>query len=73
MGSLAQGAAGAYNLYYITLAQNLVAQGLSTAYLRLGWEFDGSWSTWAATSSSAEASFAAYFRQIVSAMRAVSG
>jgi Glycosyl hydrolase family 26 len=73
VGTLAQGAAGAYNLYYITLAQNLVAQGLSTAYLRLGWEFDGTWSAWAATTPSAEANYAAYFRQIVSAMRAVSG
>ncbi len=73
VGTLAQGAAGAYNLYFITLAQKLVAEGLSNAYLRLGWEFDGSWFTWAATTPGAEASFAAYFQQIVSAMRAVSG
>jgi Glycosyl hydrolase family 26 len=73
VGSLAQGAAGAFNSYYVTLAQTLVAGGLSNAYLRLGWEFDGSWETWAATSPSAEASYAAYFQQIVTAMRSVPG
>ena len=65
--------AGAYNLYFITLAQTLVAGGQSNAYLRLGWEFDGSWMAWAATTPGAEASFAAYFQQIVTAMRSVSG
>jgi hypothetical protein len=72
-GSLAQGATGAYNWYFIVLAQTLVADGLSTAYLRLGWEFDGSWTNWAATTPSAEASFASYFQQIVTAMRSVPG
>ena len=65
VGTLAQGATGAYNLYFVTLAQTLVAGGLSNAYLRLGWEFDGSWMAWAATTPGAEASFAAYFQQIV--------
>ena len=73
MGTLAQGAAGPSTSYYVTLAQTLVAEGLSNAYLRLGWEFDGSWMPWAATTPSAEASFAAYFRQIVTAMRSVAG
>ena len=45
----------------------------ANAYLRLGWEFDGSWTTWAATTASAEASYASYFQQIVTAMRSVSG
>ena len=73
LGTLAQGAAGAFNLYYVTLAQTLVSGGQSNAYLRLGWEFDGSWMPWAATTPSAEASFASYFQQIVTAMRAVPG
>jgi hypothetical protein len=73
VGTLAQGATGAFNLSYIALAQTLVAQGLSNAYLRLGWEFDGSWMAWAATTPSAEASYAAYFQQIVTAMRSVPG
>jgi hypothetical protein len=57
----------------VTLAQTLVAAGESNAYLRLGWEFDGSWTTWKATTPSAEAAYAAYFRQIVTAMRSVPG
>src|SRR5579863_718081 len=40
-GSLAQGATGAYNQYFATLAQNLVNAGQSGAILRLGWEFNG--------------------------------
>ena len=73
VGTLAQGATGAFNSYYVTLAQTLVAGGQSNAYLRLGWEFDGSWMPWAATTPSAEASFASYFQQIVTAMRSVPG
>ena len=57
----------------MTLAQTLVAGGQSNAYLRLGWEFDGSWMPWAATTPSAEANFAPYFQQIVTAMRSVPG
>ena len=73
VGTLAQGATGAFNSYFVTLAQTLVAGGQSDAYLRLGWEFDGSWTAWAATTPSAEASFASYFQQIVTAMRSVPG
>ncbi len=72
-GTLAQGATGAYDSYFVTLAQTLVAGGQANAYLRIGWEFDGSWTTWNATTASAEASYAAYFQQIVTAMRSVSG
>jgi hypothetical protein len=73
VGTLAQGATGAFNSYYVTLAQNLVAGGESNDYLRLGWEFDGSWTPWYAGTASAEASFAAYFQQIVTTMRSVPG
>jgi beta-mannanase len=72
-GTLAGGATGAYNSYYVTLAQTLVAGGEANAYLRLGLEFDGGWYPWAATTPATEASFAAYFRQIVTAMRSVPG
>jgi beta-mannanase len=72
-GSLAQGAAGAYNQYFVTLAQTLVAAGDSNAYLRLGWEFDGDWYAWQALDPTDEANYAAYFRQIVNSMRSVSG
>ncbi len=67
------GATGAYNPYYVTLAQTLVNGGQANAYLRLGWEFDGSWMAWAATTPNAEAEFALYFQQIVTAMRSVAG
>ncbi len=73
VGTLAQGATGAYNSYFVTLAQTLIAAGKSNAYLRLGWEFDGTWFSWRATNPTDEANFAHYFDQIVIAMRAVPG
>jgi hypothetical protein len=73
VGTLATGATGAYNSYFVTLAQTLVAAGESNAYLRLGWEFDGNWYAWQALTPAAEASYASYFQQIVTAMRSVSG
>jgi Glycosyl hydrolase family 26 len=71
--TLAEGARGTYNHYFTTLAQTLVGAGEANAYLRLGWEFDGGAYAWSATSSTAEEDFAAYFRQIVTAMRSVPG
>jgi hypothetical protein len=73
VGTLATGATGAYNSYFVTLAQTLVAAGEGNAFLRLGWEFDGGWYAWNATTPAAEANFASYFQQIVTAMRSVSG
>ncbi len=73
VGTLATGATGAYNSYFVTLAQTLVAAGESGAYLRLGWEFDGNWYAWQALTPAAEANYATYFQQIVTAMRSVSG
>jgi beta-mannanase len=73
VGSLAAGATGAYNSYFVTLAKSLVAGGASNSYLRLGWEFDGTWFAWSATTPSAEANYAAYFDQIVTSMRSVTG
>jgi Glycosyl hydrolase family 26 len=73
VGTLAAGATGAYNSYFVTLAQNLVNNGEPSAYIRLGWEFDGGWFTWNATTPANEASFAGYFQQIVTSMRSVAG
>jgi hypothetical protein len=73
VGTLAEGATGAYDQYFVTLAQTLVAAGEGNSYLRLGWEFDGNWYAWEAATPSAEASYATYFQQIVTAMRTVSG
>jgi len=69
--SLATGATGAYNQYFVTLAQGLVAGGQGSSIIRLGWEFNGSWFPWAAANQAAN--FIAYWQQIVTAMRSVSG
>lgn len=71
--SLAEGATGAYNEYFQKLAENLVTQNLGDSILRLGWEFNGGWYTWRADSKEKAEAFAAYFKQIVTTMRAVSG
>jgi hypothetical protein len=73
VGTLATGATGAYNTYFVTLAKTLVAAGESNADLRLGWEFDGNWYAWEALTPATEASYATYFQQIVTAMRSVPG
>jgi len=72
-GTLAQGATGAYNQYFATLAQNLVAQGESNAILRLGWEFNGNWYPWSVANNTDAQNFASFWRQIVNTMRAVPG
>jgi hypothetical protein len=69
-GTLQEGAAGAYNSHFQKLAQTLVAHGQGNTILRLGWEFNGSWYKWYAGND--PAAFAAYWRQIVTTMRAVS-
>ena len=69
--SLATGATGAYNQYFVTLAKGLVTGGQGSSIIRLGWEFNGSWFPWAATGQAAI--FIAYWQQIVTAMRSVSG
>lgn len=68
-GSLQEGANGAYNSHFQKLAQTLVSHGQGNAILRLGWEFNGSWYHWYAGDD--PASFAAYWRQVVTTMRAV--
>lgn len=69
--SLATGATGAYNSHFQLLAQNLVAKGLGNTIIRLGWEMNGGWYKWAAKDK--QASFIAYWQQIVNTMRAVPG
>jgi len=69
--SLAACAAGQYDVYWRNLANDLAYYGLHWAYLRLGWEMDGSWYPWGAPQGSGrEASFAGCFRRIVTTMRA---
>jgi hypothetical protein len=73
VGTLAQGATGAYNQYFSTLGTNLVADNEANAILRLGWEFNGNWFTWSVGSTKDASNFVAYWRQIVTTMRAVPG
>jgi hypothetical protein len=73
VGTLAQGATGAYNQYFKTLGENLVAYHESDAILRLGWEFNGNWFRWSVATSADAANFVAFWRQIVTTMRGVAG
>ncbi len=72
-GTLAQGAKGAYNQYFTILGENLVSDHEANAILRLGWEFNGNWFTWSVTSATDASNFVAFWRQIVTTMRAVPG
>jgi hypothetical protein len=71
--TLARGARGAYDSHFVTLAENLVNAGEGNAYLRLGWEFNGTWYKWRVKNARGAAHFAAYFRNIVTSMRSVPG
>jgi len=70
-GSLRAGAAGAYDGYFHSMARKLIAGGQPGAWLRLGFEFNGSWFPWRAAGD--PAAFATYYKRIVDVMRAVPG
>lgn len=72
-GTLAQGARGDFNAHFRKLAQLLVAKGQGGVTLRLGWEFNGNWYRWNVGVPNGPANYAAYWRQIVTTMRAVPG
>ncbi|HWC25062.1 MAG TPA: glycosyl hydrolase [Solirubrobacteraceae bacterium] len=72
-GTLAQGAAGAYNEHFRLLALKLVAGGRGNATLRIGPEFNGNWFRWTIAVPNGGADFAAFWRQIVTTMRSVPG
>lgn len=69
--SLQEGAAGAYDVYFSTLAKALVAGGQESSIIRIGYEFNGSSFPWAALGQAAN--FTEYWRRIVDAMRSVPG
>ena len=69
--SLGQGAAGAYNSYFLQLAQDMVAGGQGSSVIRPGWEFNGGWFSWAANGQAA--AFVGFWQQIVNTMRSVPG
>ena len=68
---LTQGAAGNFDSYFTTVAQNMVSQGFGNAVVRLGWEFNGNWFPWSA--GGCATAFVQYFDNIVTTMRAVPG
>ena len=70
-GSMAKGAAGAYNGYFKKAAQGLVNNGYGSSTIRLGWENTGNWYAWSAPKN--PTAYAAYWRQIVRTMRSVPG
>ena len=65
------GAAGAYDSYFLKLAQEMVAGGQGGSIVRPGWEFNGNWFPWAADGQAA--AFVGYWQQIVNTMRSVPG
>jgi len=67
------GATGAYNLHYENLAKRLVKYHLGNSILRLGIEFNGGWFAWRVKGNPKAEAFAAYWKQIVTTMRAVPG
>jgi hypothetical protein len=68
-GQLADGARGAFDAHFRTLAQEIVDNGLGRAIIRLGWEANGDWFAWKASPD--PAAWKAFFRRIVGVMRAV--
>lgn len=70
-GSLAEGAAGAYDEIFAETARELVRNGLSDSVVRIGWEFNGDWMPW--TAKDDPDAYKRYFRRIVEIMRAEPG
>jgi len=70
-GTLAEGAAGAYDAIFIMTARALIQNGHADAVIRIGWEFNGDWMPWTAMHD--PGSYKAYFRRIVGIMRDAPG
>jgi len=70
-GQLSAGAAGSFDGYFRTLAQNLVSNHLGSSVLRLGYEMNHTGNPWYAGSD--PASFNSYFARTVTVMRSVPG
>lgn len=71
VSSLAAGALGAYDSTFTSIANTLINAGFSTAIVRLGWEFNGNWQPWAASTN--PSAFIAYYKQIVTLMKGANG
>jgi hypothetical protein len=70
-GQLSQGAAGAFDSNFRTLAQNMVNRNLGTSVIRLGWEMNNSSFPWWAGND--PASFRSFYARTVGVMRSVPG
>ncbi|MCJ2106282.1 glycoside hydrolase family 26 protein, partial [Methylobacterium sp. E-041] len=71
--SLEQVATGAFNDHFLKAAQGLAQTKASSdgnIYVRVGWEFNGSWMPWAANGH--EAAFIKAFQELVTTFRSVS-
>jgi hypothetical protein len=71
--TLAAGATGQYDAYFSQLAYTLVANGQADSVIMLGWDPEGSTLPWAVSTAAEAADYVAYWRQIVTTMRSVSG
>ncbi len=71
--TLAAGAAGDYNLAFVSLATQLIAAGQGNAILMLGWDPMQSVTPWAVHSSTQASQYVAYWHQIVNSIRSVPG
>lgn len=70
--TLVAGAAGNYDSSFKGIARGLVANHEANSIVRVGWEFNAGWFSWAAKSSSSS-QFVAFWHQIVDTMRSVPG
>ena len=67
--TLADVARGRYDAYYTALLTHLVAAGRASSFIRLGWEFNGTWYPWAARNP---ATYKAAFRHVSKLIHAIS-
>jgi hypothetical protein len=72
-GSMVLASTGAYNDYFRQLAGSLVSAGRADTIIRIGWEFNAPYFRWSVTNPAQAREYVAAWRQIVTAMRSVSG
>lgn len=71
--TLAEGAAGDFDGQYTLLARRLVADGLASAVLMIGWQPDDSAESWYVATDAAARDYVRYWDRIRAAMAAVPG
>lgn len=69
--TLAQGAQGKFDELFRNYGAELVKNGYGDSIIRIGWEFNAGWYSWAASKD--PESWVAYWRRIVSVLRDVPG